>query len=172
MTKPLSYPDIGSGAPDLNEKTLVYLIKKHPLSGVSHTITKEGAGFLLQISDWKGEVLGKEAHTRPVFDVLSKALSLVKCARIKQSQWYFSQIGDEYRLVDVRKSMDEFIGPGLLRDLCGKALPTQEILFIGDLLAARKKMQEEGLTGNVIIKPARFRTFARGEEQIPLYILC
>lgn len=166
MPKPLPYPEIGSDVSELHDKMLVYVIKQYRMSGISMVVTKHDDGFIMQVADWSGTIIDPQIQQRLRDDVAAKVeriLSIVKHAKIKQSQWYFS---DDV-LVDVRKSIDSFVGPGLLRDLCGKIFSTQEIIKITDFGSVKN---DAGLKGS-IIKPARYRTIVRDDSFIPLYAI-
>jgi len=89
--------------------------------------------------------------------------ALMEKARIPQAQFYFS--GD--KLVDIRTHLNKFVGPGMLRDLCGKVLPTQDIVDIQPL----SKDVLAGINRCVILKHSSFKVIVRGNQMIPMYAI-
>jgi hypothetical protein len=152
---PLPYP-IFSTITELHDKALVYVVKKYEMSGISIIASRVSEGFMIRVADWVGNLIDPTPS-----DDINKILLIIKHARIAQSQWYFSG----GKLVDIRKSIDSFVGPGMLRDLCGKVFDTQEVIEIGEFGSIKTKSELKGS----IIKPARFRTIAKDDELIPLY---
>lgn len=86
-------------------------------------------------------------------------------AKIAQAQFYFSG----YTLVDIRTSVNQFVGPGMIKDLCENIMQTQEVISIGSL-------NEEFLAGlreynYIILKHSSFKIIIRENEAIPLYAI-
>lgn len=172
----LSYPPV-SQLSELTEATgrIVYVIKRYPEQGVAMLIAREPTDKVsITFSDFDANQIdmGVPSPDRTVCaDLLveygAKLITLMKVAGIKQAIYYMSKTIDGFKLVDVRVALDKFLSPGMLRDLFGKILPTQEVLEIvpfDDI-----KRVELTTRFDVIVKCSAFKTIARGDSLLPCY---
>jgi hypothetical protein len=104
----------------------------------------------------------RQLREQPAADILAIAVPklalIMRYARIQQAEFYFS--GE--LLVDVRLTADKFAGPGMVKDLFGKVVRTQEVMKIA-------AANERDMTVPAILKPSVFKTMVVGEDVIPLY---
>lgn len=167
----LAYPKILhlNEVPEIKER-LVYIIESYEMNGVTVLLFFRDNKLGLKIGDWDGNEF---EHTN-IWDAtmnrmcglqeshISNLCHLMDTARINQAQFYFSKTG---LLVDMRTHLNKFAGPGMLRDLCGKLMPTQNIIDIQTLTDDTiSKIDRE-----VILKHSSFKVIVRGDEMIPLY---
>ncbi len=84
---------------------------------------------------------------------------------INQAEFFISSDGI---LVDVQLSLNKFIGPGMLRDIFSDISKTQNVKEISVL--DDDKIKELSTSGNYVLKPSRYRYYARDDDSIsPLY---
>jgi hypothetical protein len=89
---------------------------------------------------------------------------LLKAANIPNSLLYFSRIGDKMHVVDAMISANKFVGPGMLRDLFGKIMPTQSVVSI-DVMNDDNIKKYAGK----FIKPSAFKYYLEDNNPRPLY---
>ncbi len=78
------------------------------------------------------------------------------------------------QLVDIRLSLDKFSGPGMVRDLFSKVIPTQEVMKVEILDDQSLEAIKNGVgnySGDLIIKASTFSTIIRDQELIPSYAI-
>lgn len=161
----------------------VYLIKDYGTDGfcvsISRTYEKTDIDISVIFSDWNGEPIaldGKEpiaVLARYYLKTHSiKMLEVMKAIGIATAKAYLVPGVNDIMLVDVFHK-DGLIGPGMLRDVFGRILPTQEVVKVGrmdDNTAALINVGH-GLFGDgTIIKPSKFKAII-GDDGItrPLY---
>lgn len=157
-----SYPIITplNLVPELDNR-LVYIIKGYPLSGFSVLVFRSDGRFGIKAGDFDGNTI--EPHCSPIAQYYDVVIKLMEMARIQQAQFYFS----DSKLVDIRTALDKMVSPGMLKDLCGNLLPTQEIIKVQKLDEDLK--EELKNMGYVILKHSSFKVIIREDKVIPLY---
>jgi hypothetical protein len=125
-----------------------------------------GGELAVRIGDFDGKPLDPRNVDEQITSYIMPLAELMITARIPQAQFYFSGP----TLVDIRKSLDNMVGPGMLKDLCSQIVPTQEIIDIkpldGDLKEAIKQYDY------VILKHSSFKVIVRGDQMLPMYGIC
>jgi len=161
LPTPLSYPPILplDQVPELNGR-LVYVIEGYKTEGYSILIFTHEKNIGVRFGDFDGNVIDPPDNTQECVDKLAQ---LMLRARIEQAQYYFS--GGV--LVDIRTSLNNMVGPGMLKDLCGNIVPTQKVIDIKALDDDLKERLPE--LGHVILKHSSFKTIIREEKILPLY---
>ena len=161
----LEYPEILplSDVPELSGR-LVYVVKGYELSGHSMLMWRPPGGELaIRIGDFNGNSLDPRNVREEITAYIMPLAELMVAAGIPQAQFYFSGT----TLVDVRKSLDSMVGPGMLKDLCSKIVPTQEIIdikpFDDDLKESLKQYDY------VILKHSSFKVIVREDKMLPMY---
>lgn len=162
----LSYPPIAhiDSVPEIKER-LVYLIEGYELNGISVLLFFENGALGMKIGDWDGNLLSeREIKNNPIAQNATLLCELMAKARIKQAQFYFSNNG---KLVDIRTHLNHMVGPGMLRDLCGKIVPIQDIVDVQPLT------QEvlNGIDRYIILKHSSFKVIVREGEMVPMYAI-
>lgn len=185
----LSYPSVleASEIQELNGRSL-FFCKYYGYYGYTVLINKVNDSIRLVFGDFDGNTIDPES---PKIDtnflafkkfflvdisrvsglnessnVLGKLVSLMKFAGISQAQYYFSHDEEKYRLVDVRTELNKFLSPGMLKDIFGKQIDTQEILHVGEYNEEElKKVSYRPM----IVKTNTFKTVVRDNEMLPCY---
>jgi hypothetical protein len=161
----LEYPEIPllSDVPELDGR-LVYIIKGYPLEGHSVLMWRTPGGELaIRAGDFNGKIIDPRKLDEKIAGYLMPLSELMITARIPQAQFYFSG----HTLVDIRKSLDNMTGPGMLKDLCSKIVPTQEIIDIKPLDDDLKESLNQ--YDYVILKHSSFKVIVRGDVMLPMY---
>lgn len=172
----LSYPKILTldEVPELMGK-FVYFVRAYPLQGIAVLIVRQKDEVFMRIGDWDGKVINpmeSEAATTFVKKFSPHFISLMSSAKIQQAVFYLSVNGSDIRLVDIRTSLNKFSGPGMVRDLFGKIMDTQDVVKIDNLtpeVLTAIKNNEGSYTGSLIVKPSAFRTIDRTKVMYPMY---
>lgn len=148
---------------------LCYFIEPYKLEGVAVVIYLSKGLFHVKASKWSGMTVSADLDVTKIkkgtleADILARwiphIIKIMKYAKIIQAEYYFSGM----MLVDVRLSVDKFIGPGMLRDLFAKTISTQKILKV----AAATEEEMKGITA--ILKPSVYKTIVAGDDMVPLY---
>jgi hypothetical protein len=100
---------------------------------------------------------------RVVLKYVDKLANLMKSAKIREACYYFSDFNKPV-LVDVMISANKFLGPGMVRDIYAKIIPTQEIIEVV-MLSTDNFSKFNGK----FIKPSRFKYVMEDKEFRPLY---
>jgi hypothetical protein len=142
-----------------------YIIVPYSLDdGYSLYIGFRNGYVFVRLSDFKSnEYKISDSKYKPILKYVSKLVNLMKTARIVESCYYFSNKSNPV-LVDVMISANKFLGPGMIRDIYKKILPTQEIVEIATVSSDNlsKYMGK-------FIKPSRFKYLIEDKEFRPLY---
>jgi len=176
----LAYPDIL----EFKELTkhirgkLIYPIKYYGLDGFSIVIYRDKEDVCTRIGDWDGNIINLEKHSKgpEIVEYLNEnlraILTIMKYVNIPQAQYYFSMDKD-IRLVDVRVSINKFMGPGMLKELFEKTVKVQELIakpiLINDENVSLIKEGQGPFKGNVIVKTSYFGTVEKEKALLPLY---
>jgi len=153
-----------------------YFIEHYGHSGYACLIKRsldKDPNILVRIGDWKGNVIdpqSDELASKILSSYVPKLASVMKITAIGQAMYYFSS---DLILVDMRLSSTKFAGPGMLNDVVGKVVPTQKILAIKHLDSETLENVKNGIgrfSGDVLIKPSKFRTIQFNNAKVPLYV--
>lgn len=180
MPSLLAYPEILNlgDLPELQNQ-LVYVIRGYPLNGLAIMIHREDGGVTIQVGDWDGQVLNpKENELIQQFldQHIQRLVTVMKHAGVPSAMFYVTYQDDEFRLVDIRTSLNKFSGPGMIRDLFGKAMATQEVrkvVHLDDQTMEAIESNKGSYQGDLILKASAFGTVDRKYEgtkaMFPLY---
>ncbi len=182
VPKVLKYPTfIGNDKLDHVKNLLCYVIKDYGNDGVSLLLTRkpEKDEIIVLCGDWKGNNIDIQSNDPRVAFItellnteLAKLASILKTIRVDQAQFFFST-KDGLKLVDMQVALNKLVGPGMIRDLFSKIIPTQEVLKIEpiDDRAYGAIIDGKGsYEGNLIIKPSKFRMIEQNGAYSPLYL--
>ena len=167
----LSYPRVQclSEVPELNN-IFSYVIEQYEMNGLSVVAKRHDDGTTLKFGDWDGNELSSGTLVDSFMnDYASKLMTLMYRIKLDKIQFYFSG----KILVDARMNRDLFLGPGMIKDLFSKLVPTQTIIGKPvvlnkdnlELINGRKPPYDKP----VIIKATSFKTIVRGNEMLPMY---
>lgn len=165
---------------DVIKNMFCYVIKHYGSTGRSILIYRQPNNnqVVVQIADWDGNVLEYDNAldiSKFLQSMLSKLVSLMKVLKIDKALFYFAGEGTDYRLVDVLTAQNKMSGPGMIRDIFSKILPTQEVIKVESLDERAIESMLAGCgsyEGDLIIKPSRFRTYHNAVDNTdrPLYV--
>lgn len=160
-----SYPKLPTigGRPELNGMPCYVIARYDP--GQAILIKRESGNIGIQVGDWSGNISDRGSQIAAIKDITTILAEVMCTIRLPQAQFYLSKDG---KLVDVQVSLNKFLGPGMLRDLFSKVIPTQQIIEIA-ALTAEKIASIKGKGDPVIIKPVRYRFVEKRGLFIPLY---
>jgi hypothetical protein len=165
----LSYPEIKKfdDMPEMHDQ-FVYIIKSYPTKGLTVLIYRKDAMVHLKFGDFSGKIIephGNKSIKLFLEKYCSKLVELMSLIKIPQALHYFVVEKNTLRLVDVRTSLNKFIGPGMLRDLYGKIIDTQEVVKTIQLNSETIegiKADKGSYKGGLILKTSAFKTVTRG----------
>jgi len=104
---------------------------------------------------------------------LIKILELMRVIKLDQAQYYFGIDESGLVLCDVQVSLNKMIGPGMVKDVFGKVVRTQEVMKIEilDERAVDAIFKGAGsYEGDLILKPSKFKLDqVAGQTYKPLY---
>jgi len=158
-----------------------YIIEHYGNSGLSLLIQRNGEHVQFIIGDWDGNTIPVGDLEHPLCAAANACLNSVsimayqvmKHIKIAQALFYFAIHNDKFILVDVRISLNKFIGPGMLQDVFGKVLETQKTICIeilNDAILDSIMVGRDQFSPSLILKPSRFRFATMGNDPIPLYV--
>jgi len=168
-----------------NAKDLFSYILKHPGdNGLSLLLYREPKKDQAAVicGDWSGNSIDLMAKS-PLADLASDflksddALKLFKSVSligVEQAQFFFGIDDEGLFLVDVQVSLNKFVGPGMIQDIFGKLIRTQEVLKIEIIDERSLEYIERGTgsyEGDLLIKPSKFRMYHDPDANVfsPLY---
>jgi len=177
----LSYPIMLLTDDDIIVDKFCYIIK-HYHDGFSCLIERDTTddNIAIRFGEWDASIIDlnkqheKLAHiTSFCSDYVVKFIEIMKYTSINKMMCYF-YIGSNNELIlcDVRISYNKFIGPGMLNDIFGKIIKTQEVIEISTIssnILDDIKHKNGKYNCDVILKPSRFKTTTYNEDIIPLY---
>lgn len=176
----IAYPDIQKldKIPEINDQ-FVYVVKSYPLKGLTVLIYRKDENVYLRFGDFNGKIIDPTSNKniQTFMDKYSsKFIELMKVTKIPQAIFYFSIDKSNLRLVDMRTSLNKFAGPGMLKDLCGKIIDTQEVIKTVQLTADTLEAIKAGTgnyEGSILLKTSVFKTVTRGKapklNMYPMY---
>jgi hypothetical protein len=161
-----------------------YVIKHYGYSGVACLISRDTKQdqISIAIGDWKGNIVDLSDKKHALIEVAYRFIDkhgdgltrLMHAIQLTQAIFYFvPKNNGEFILVDLRMSLNKFVGPGMLRDIFGSVVETQDVIEVAHLDEPRLKSIREGkgiYSGSLILKPSKYRSITVGNNQSPLYI--
>lgn len=163
----VDYPDLYDVVDNIKlfNGVFVYVIENYVLSGYSLYVGFRDDYSICRVADFKSKEFSTLSDRVPEVLALSDKLKEVMIyARVADALFYFSDNGADLVLVDVMLSANKFVGPGMLRDLFGNVVKTQNVLetvVFEDDMATKYKGK--------IIKPSRFRYLSESGVIRPQY---
>lgn len=145
---------------------LCYIINPYKVEGVNVYIGFREDCVLIRMADFNSKeisVSNEKDKVNLIMPMVEKIVEIMKHSRIVEASYYFSLDPDPV-LVDMMISANKFAGPGMLRDLFGNSMKTQEVIAI-------EKIDEEVIANNKfnVLKPSRFRYLLDGGVIKPHY---
>ena len=135
------------------------------MEGIAIVIFTTAGKFFVKAGTFGGKLLDvaklKKGSTESIIfaTIVPKIIPIMRYVRIPQAEYYFS----DGKLVDVRLSESKFIGPGMLKDIFNKMVPTQEILKIAQVT------DTEIVGASAILKPSTYKVMEVEDKVAPLY---
>jgi hypothetical protein len=165
----LAYPEIQKFdlIPEIVDQ-FVYVIKSYPTKGLTVLVYRKDETVYFKFGDFAGKTLDPTNNKQVKLFMekySAKFVELMATARIPQAIYYLVAEKDKMRLVDMRVSLNKFAGPGMLRDLYGKIIDTQEVLKTIQLNSETIEAIKKGTgsyKGGLILKTSVFKTVTRG----------
>lgn len=162
---------------------LCYVIRHYGSTGLGVLISrKPGAGDIdvsVTYSDWAGDPIDIGGSTQAALSAryfqehsLRTVLETMRLAGIPSACLYLAIGQDDLVLTDIKTGPGKLTGPGMVRDVFGRTMTTQEVVKIEHIDDDAAGAIERGFgsyAGDVIIKPSRFRTVERQHGTVPLY---
>ena len=177
QTALLPYPPLSD---DLNlvRGIFCYVIEAYKPFGISCLVQRSDGKVQVAIGDFDGKPINLAANSSEAILANSFAKQYVgllveftKLVNVGKVLYYFSISDDTtMKLVDARVSINKFLGPGMLRDVFGKRIPTQETILIEVIDDVARDKIEKGqgfFARDLIIKPIRYRFLPNGD---PCYV--
>ena len=176
----LSHPESLSDA-TLVSGMLCYVIRYYQNIGISCLITHHDGDVSVTMGDWKGSIVDlanpKDSMSLIAIDFLQnqaqRLIAISNAAGVKQAIYYFAFDTGVPVLVDIRLSLNKFLGPGMIRDVFGRTFTTQQVLTI-DVISEHLLEKIHAGAGHfsegVIIKPSRSRFTEVDGQPVPVYI--
>lgn len=112
-------------------------------------------GFFIKVLNKDGAHIDPQ-EAGPIGDALMESIKVAMTIRLRQCQFFFA-IGDQPMLVDMFNGKD-FVSPGMLKDIFGKRVKTQQIVESEDY--------DLNKSYNAIIKP----NIVCYDQQRPVYV--
>ena len=159
--------------------TFCYIVRHPEEPGPTMVIQKFKEDIYVQFGDWLGNIIEPHDTSHKLHEQILKILELhfinivstMRLIQLTQAQLYFSK---KLLLVDIRISLNKFAGPGMLKDIFGKIVPTQEVLSmetIDSRVFAAITNNSGTYNGNLLLKPSRFREIELQDRTfVPLHV--
>ena len=160
---------------------LCYVVKYYQNVGISCLISRSEGDVAVLMGDWNGQTIDlsntKDSLSLVAIDFLQhqakRLIAISHAACVKQAIYYFALDTGIPVLVDIRLSLNKFLGPGMVRDVFGKTFDTQQVLKIdvmSEQLLEQIKNGAGSFSSGVIIKPSRARFMEVKGQPVPLYV--
>lgn len=186
LPKILAYPQLY----DFNElennirNIFCYVIKHYTNVGFSVLIYRQPKDdqVVVLCGDLAGNAIDLETdglinnHARIfIGEELYKYLKIMQLIKVEQAQFFFSIVDGQIVLIDMQTAVNKMAGPGMIRDIFGNIVKTQEVLKIEVLDDRAIDAIKDGAgsySGDLIIKPTRFRMYHDQTKNTysPMYI--
>lgn len=176
--KPLLFESEGQ----LIKNLLCYVIEHYDYDGISLLVYRipNNNDIYVVCGDWNGNAVDLTAQTEQsslanllIEQKLVDILSIMRYAKIDQAQYFFNYVENKFVLVDMQVALNKFAGPGMLRDVFGRTFDIPKIKHIGVIDDVTFDAVTHGsgtYSGDVIIKPSKFRLHETESGYVPLYV--
>jgi hypothetical protein len=168
---------------DLSIKgTFCYIIEHYGMNGLAVLISRDSSkeNVVVKFGDWDGNVIdikSKDGFYDKLADTFltkyfSPFLSIMATINLQQAQFYFAA-SDELMLVDIHLAANKMASPGFVRDMFSNICTTQivkKIEIIDDRVIEQIESNSGSYSGNLIIKPSKFRMCDHDGVYRPLYM--
>lgn len=145
------------------------LIYRQPTKDQVNVICGDWAGNALNLSDAKSNRLVTIAHDF-LGNELRVLLTTMRLIKIEQAQFFFAIDDEGLILADVQIALNKLAGPGLVKDIFGRVVRTQEVLKVEVVDERVVDCLSKGVgayAGDLILKPSKFRLL---NSTTPLYV--
>lgn len=158
----IDYPELYKVKDNLNifNNVYCYFIKPYILKGISIYIGLRNDKLIIRSADFKSNITDPRELTKINYINLPSIIEIIKTAKIFDACFYFSND----ILVDVMVSINKFMGPGMIRDIFGNIVKTQDIIEINTINDSTIKKYS-----GMYVKPSRFRHNIENNMVKPLY---
>jgi hypothetical protein len=175
----LSYPTLLTPDEISLKGMYCYIIEHYSTNGIAIMIHRDN-NINVVTGDWAGNIIDLSdasnlcSVAREYLDKhLSTLCKIITAIKIRQCIFYVAFCSDVPKLVDLRLSLNKFSSPGMLRDVFGKVVETQKVIDIQVLDDPTYNAVLSGtklFSGDIILKPNRFRTAMAHDIPLPLYL--
>lgn len=164
---------------------LCYIIKHYGVEGLSISIDRRRTNDDVEVSlvygDWRGNRIGFKDGTKLASAAIYfqehyalKTMQLMKVLALPSIKLFMVIGNSDLVLTDIMTGPYKLTGPGMVRDIFGKMMMTQEVIKIEQIDERVALAIDKGTgsyAGELIIKPSKFRTVERQEiGTCPLYV--
>lgn len=164
---------------------LCYVMPHYGTTGIVVLIERRPAGndfdIRIQIGDWNAKILDLQSKTpQAKFGIqfmtehAQKFIDIMRTINLPVAQFYFATESGNLILTDIRQQLIKFTGPGMVRDIFSKIAKVPEVIKIDGMTDDLRDNIDKGFgiySGDLIIKPSRFRTIERTKElACPLFV--
>ena len=168
--------------------TLCYIIKHYGSEGLTVSIWREvvqdDVVVHIAFGNWRGSTIdlkkpsvNTEAAMLFADNYAKSFIEVMRLIKLHYAQYYFVVDTDGLMLTDVAvgpgPSNVKLCGPGMIRDIFGKLIRTQEVVLIEPIDDRSINAIVSGFGsygGDLIIKPSKFKTVVRDKSVCPLYV--
>lgn len=170
---------------------LCYIMAHYGDDGINVSIERrpvdDDVEVRVQVGDWSGQAVelgSKTPHAGLGLLFMdryaAKFVELMRLVGMPLAQFYLVPVskdnGDgpflhDLRLCDLRLGPIAFAGPGMVRDIFGKMIPTPEVIKVEALTDDLLDLLDRGFgsyAGDIVVKPSRYRTVER-DATTPLF---
>lgn len=156
-----------------------YILRHYGDDGIGVLYYTQGEDICIQFGDWNGNLLDLNDVNNSLVKISQNYLhnlnasvyNLLHTMAVTQAQLFLNK---ELILVDMQIAINKLAGPGMLQNLFGRIIQVPEVLGIEIIDQRAIDAIEAGsgiYTGNIILKPSRFRHFQLpNQKYTPLYV--
>lgn len=156
------------------------IIRHYGAEGLSVLIYRRPSddSVIVVCGDWAGNAIDliiKSPLSIAANEFISEQLPIfiktMNIIKLEQCQLFLTT--DPLMLVDIQVAIDKLASPGMVRDLFGKIIATQEILKVEQLTdnsVAAILAGTGSYANDIIIKPSKFRLENFNNSYIPFYV--
>jgi hypothetical protein len=133
------------------------------------------------MGDWNGNTIDLASASDPLSLIATdflksqagRLVAISHAVGVKKAIYYFALDTGSPVLVDIRLSLNKFLGPGMIRDVFGKTFDTQKVLKVdvmSEQILEQISNHIEQFSSGTIIKPSRSRFTEIDGSPVPLYV--
>jgi len=157
--------DFGDGR--IIKNLFCYVLRHYGNSGIGVLYYHQGDDVCVQFGDWNGNIIDLDSKSDPLVKLIGLYLhkynisiyNLLHTIGLSQFQIF---LNTSLMLVELQYTVNNLAGPGMLQNLFSNIITTPEVLkieIIDDRVIDVINAGTGSYTGDLIIKPSRFRQY-------------